>query len=919
MKRAMWCVAAAFAGPAFAGVNTWTAVGPEGGRANAVAFHPDSGVVLALAGWSAYRSTDGGATWTAAPGSVGAASYSSRLLISPADKNRVIASSVNSMFRSSDGGSTFSAISAPALNVQTSRLAATPDGSALYVAAVAGETGVYRSTDFGTTWQSVSTGLPQSASVNDLVIDTVDPNTLFALTGSGLYKTTNAGQQWTQLNALSGLNGMKLALDPGAPGQMLLATANAGLYKSTDGGATWPSAGAPDVQYAWVGYTPAAPGFQNGAAVAVPYNGAVIRRTARTSGWTSGQTVHYQAVYDAAFDPRNTDPVNSTLLVATDEGPLLSQNGGASFVLRSQGMRGGHASHLVASHDSGGTMYAVFNTGPIGAHRRTLAGWSPVDNEELRSRVPYAFVPSALGVDPNDPLTVMVASGGLLASFNGGQSWSSAALGGVVRSVQFAKSNTQVAYAAADPYGVYRSDDHGVTWASRSSGLPASIGVIAVDPTTPTTAYAATQAPSSPPLVYKTTNGGNSWSGAAAGIDAEWVTSLVIDPLNPQVLYAASVGMGSGLFKSANGGSSWTRIGAQPEIAGGFSIDIDPVVSTTLVMATNVLGSASRSVDGGATWEMLPVLPVGAYNLSVVAIDPLKPSNIVATANDNGLLELEVAPDLEVSLLTPLPARLALGGAVSATVRVRNHGPFGASAVVLTLQPPSGTTLTTSQPSCPKNGTALVCALGALRAFEQVDVGVTLDAGDAPAQGSLAASAKAHEFDPTGSNDSVSVPMEIARVADLRVALTASASAVDNRAPVELTATATNSGPNSAAATVVTIDLGPSLTYQTSTASQGSCSASGQTLTCTLGALAPVASATITVSTVAAGAGTLTPSAHVADAGVFDPAVANDTSAVSVTSRDASGGGGGGGAFGELELLALLALAAGRRGWGRRA
>jgi len=887
MRRVLLLVSLGFAANASAGVNSWTVTGPEGGPAVAVAFHPDSGVVLALAGSSIYRSTDSAGTWTAVRGGVSLGL--GRILVNPTDKSHVMVSSVNSMFRSDDGGNTFGAISAPGA---TSKLAMPADGSALYVSSGSSDTKVYRSTNFGATWQDVSTGLPTGDFIPDLVVDLQDPNTLYVLTDShGLYKTTNAGQLWTLVNALSVLGPKKLALDPGAPGQMLLATVNSGLMKSSDGGVNWsPDASAPYAQYAWVGYAPASPGAQDGAAVAVPYYGAVIHRASRAQNWASGQQVKLATVYDVAFDPHSTDPVNSTLLVATDEGPLLSQNGGVTFAGRSHGIRGGRAQNLVAAHDTGGTMYAAFATGPIGIHRRTLSGWSPVDNEELRSRVPYAFQPTALAVDPNDPLAVLIASSGAFASSDGGQSWSTANpdLGGVIRSIQFASSNPQVAYAAADPYGVYRSDNHGVTWFLRSAGLPASIGVVAVDPTVAATAYAAAQAPATPPLVYKTTNGGTTWTPAGAGLAAEWIVSLAIDPTNPQVLYAGASGTGEGLFKTTNGGTSWARVGAPAGDDPALTIAVDPVVSSTLVMAINVLGGASRSIDSGATWEQLPALPVGAYLLTNLVLDPLKPSNIVGTAADDGLLELEVAPDLELSFATPPPAQLALGGTGAATVRVRNHGPFGASAVVLTVNPPPGTTVTVPTPpqgTCTLSGNTIRCALGALHAFDQVDVPVTLNAGSAPTQGVLAGSVKAHESDPAPNNDSASAPVETMRMADLRVALATSASTVDNHAPLTLTATATNSGPNASTASAVTIDLGSSLTYQTATPSQGSCSLSGQMLTCSLGALNPAASATVAVDVVTSAPGALMPSAHISDAGLIDLSAANDTSAVSVTSR----------------------------------
>lgn len=124
--------------------------------------------------------------------------------------------------------------------------------------------------------------------------------------------------------------------------------------------------------------------------------------------------------------------------------------------------------------------------------------------------------------------------------------------------------------------GVYRSTDGGKSWQHR--GLPEShhIGRIIIHPTNPNTVWVAVlghlYSPNAERGIYKTTNGGESWektlfvNNNAGGIE------MVIDPMNPEHLYAATwertrrawdfteAGSGSGIYESTDSGSSWSFI-----------------------------------------------------------------------------------------------------------------------------------------------------------------------------------------------------------------------------------------------------------------------------------------------------------------------------------------------------------------------
>ena len=138
---------------------------------------------------------------------------------------------------------------------------------------------------------------------------------------------------------------------------------------------------------------------------------------------------------------------------------------------------------------------------------------------------------------------------------------------------------------------------------------------LAIDPSMPTTLYAGTNSNG----VYKSTDGGASWSAVTSGLIYLSVRALAIDPTAPNTLYAGTNG---GVFKSADGGASWNPTGAGPTSV--RTLTIAPTASNTLYTATEG-GGVFKSTDYGATWS---AINTGLTNKSVraLAIDPTPPT-----------------------------------------------------------------------------------------------------------------------------------------------------------------------------------------------------------------------------------------------------------------------------------------------------
>ncbi len=522
----------------------WRSIGPDrGGRSIAV-----SGVrgrkneaYFGAVGGGLWKTTDGGQTWapmtdgqvhSASVGAV-AVSESNPDLVFIGMGETCIRGNImpgDGVYKSTDAGKTWQHVGfAASENISKIRIHPT-DPNTIFVAAFGkhsaanADRGVYKSTDGGKTWRKVLYRDDKTAAI-DIAFSRTTPDVMYAALweafrkeytmssggpGSGLFKSTDGGETWTEITRNPGLPSgvvgrIGVAVSDANPNRVyaLVENENGGLYRSDDAGATW---------------------------TVVNQNRAIRQRA-----------FYYTHVF---ADPRNADVVymqNTSLFRSTDGGKTTATLGGTHGDHHDLWIDPDDPTHLVDGNDGGGTVST--NTGQ---------SWTEEDypTAQWYHVITTAHLPYHVCGSQQDNSTLCVPSNfgaptfgfGGRGSGGGGRGQRAPLPPGAVAepthgamAVSYDVEGAEPGYIAADPknFDVFFAGANNGGWMDRYNRRTGQVRE--VNP------Y---------PWMY---------SGEAARDIPErwqWTYPIIFSKVDPTVLYTGS----QRLWKTTNGGQSWTAI-----------------------------------------------------------------------------------------------------------------------------------------------------------------------------------------------------------------------------------------------------------------------------------------------------------------------------------------------------------------------
>jgi len=339
-----------------------------------------------------------------------------------------------------------------------------------------------------------------------------------------------------------------------------------------------------------------------------------------------------------------------------------------------------------------------------------------------------------LGFGLTAALPAQVPAGQLAASLH----WRNVGpfTGGRVTTLAGIGSEPNVFFMGTAGGGVWETTNYGNTWRNISDKYikVGSIGAIAVAPSDPKIMYAGTgdSAPRNTVTtgegMYKSTDGGKTWQFVGLG-DTHIISWILIDPKNPEVVYAAALGHlfgpnpDRGVFKTTDGGQTWKKVLFVNDDTGTITMAMDPTNPDTVYAAMWQIsrqhwgfdsgGPGSgiyKTTDGGANWTNLthnPGLPTGDFGKVGLAVAPSDPNVVYALVQASyqgqagGLFRSDNAGQSWrlVSLSQDITQRAFYYGRVYAdpkdanTVYLPNVGVYishDSGKTLITLRPPHG-------------------------------------------------------------------------------------------------------------------------------------------------------------------------------------------------------------------------------------
>jgi len=623
------------------------------------------------------KSTDGGNTWTQVMTKTSSQLYGIQMLeFDPTNSNTIYACTTDGLYRSTNSGASWSQILS---KIYVSDVAINPSNTDQIVVGVGNmvnaDKGIYRTTNGNSaspTWTKITSGLPST--FNGFIrLDNVGSGELIASIGrtdggtgeTELYRSTNFGSTWTALSNSHHCEyqywfSHDVAINPFATDSVMMAGVSWYRYRvstatlTTVGGGV--HADVHDIEFDPV----------NRGRIYVCSDGGIYKSTNGGSTFTSINTGLRATQFYASI---GVHPTNPDLIIGGLQDNGVVRYNGSSWSTAFGGDGGPCAvapngSTVLASNDARSVRRST--TGVAGSFSSVLSSWAFVADDRTGFMAPVA-------ISKSDGNYMYVASDNIHRSTNGGGTWTNTGTGSTNYIEQQRKTAIALAVSPTNRDKIYVSTSN-IAQNTTNDYLWVNGQPNVFRTTTPTTTPYSSIKGTLPDRfvmdfaisannddsvyvvlggfgtshVYLTPNGGATWIDRGTGLPDVPFNAILIDPTNPQVIYAGS---DFGVYVSPDRGATWT------DYSNGFwdatqVFDLQVDANNKLIAATHGKGVFRSDLYSGT----LPVTITSFTGIHQSGVNKLE----WKTENETGLRNYELERSTNgnsYSRITTYPAR----------------------------------------------------------------------------------------------------------------------------------------------------------------------------------------------------------------------------------------------------------------------